>query len=306
MKNIHSLPYREKALERDMILFKWKSDNLKLPYSPEFWLTTRGTLGFLKDEKRWVSGAFTGETDEYGDFTKFVYYSLDTNKVKTGEAKNHEEIIVCGNTPTYRPFEKERDYYSYMKEETDKSVLCQLINTRLNKALVAVSDQQKKQIEKAYENVMLGFPMILVTSLLEDLDSINLTDPQEIDKMQYLSSFYQSIEKREANDSGIDLEQLDKRAQISTEEIKQYSDVTSLEYLIMYEARMRFVDEMKENGFDIEIVRNPVFFDEPTKEDVEEGTFETAEAEELQEELPEENNEQEETDNEQSEDQGTV
>lgn len=302
MNNIHALPYREKALERDMTLFKWSSDTLKLPYSPEFWLTTHGTLGFLKNEKRWVSGAFTGETDEYGDFTNFVYYSLDTNKVKTGEAKNHEEIIVCGNTPLYRPFEKERDYYAFIKQETDKSILCQLLNTRLNKALVAATDQQKKQIEKAYESVVMGFPMILVTSLLEDLDSINLTDPQEIDKMQYLSSFYQNLEKREANDFGIDLEQLDKRAQVNTEEIKQYSDVTSLEYLIMYESRLRFQEEMKEAGFDIRIIRNPIFFDEPTKEDIEEGTFESAEVQEEEAaEEPEEEN-KEEANNEQSED----
>ena len=48
----------------------------------------------------------------------------------------------------------------------------------------------------------------------------------------------------------------------------------------MYEMRLMFVEEMKENGFDIEIIPNPVFFDEPTKEDIEEGTFEMAEAEE--------------------------
>ena len=62
----------------------------------------------------------------------------------------------------------------------------------------------------------------------------------------------------------------------------------------MYEMRLAFVEEMKENGYDIEIIPNPIFFDEPKKEDIEEGTFEEAEAEE--EETPEEN-EEEETDN---------
>ena len=94
--------------------------------------------------------------------------------------------------------------------------------------------------------------------------------------MQYLSSFYQSIEKREANDFGIDLELIDKRAQVTSNEIKQYDDVTTLEYLIMFECRQRFVEEMKENGINIEIVRNPIFFDEPTKEDVDEGEFDEA------------------------------
>ena len=64
----------------------------------------------------------------------------------------------------------------------------------------------------------------------------------------------------------------------------------------MYECRQRFVEEMAENGINIEIVRNPVFFDEPTKEDVEEGTFEAAEVEETPE-NPEENIETEDNEN---------
>ena len=63
-----------------------------------------------------------------------------------------------------------------------------------------------------------------------------------------------------------------------------------------------FVEEMKENGFDIEIIKNPVFFDEPTKEDIDEGTFETAETmeetpNEVEETSQEETNETEENEN---------
>ena len=111
-----------------------------------------------------------------------------------------------------------------------------------------------------------------------------------MDKIQYLTSFFQSIDKREANDSGIDLENLDKRAQVSTTEIKQYDDYTTIQFLIMYEMRLRFMEEMKENGFNIEIVKNPIFFDEPEEKDIEEGTFESEEAPE---EAPEENKESE-------------
>ena len=116
--------------------------------------------------------------------------------------------------------------------------------------------------------------------------------------MQYLSSFYGEIEKREANDSGVDLELIDKRAQVTTNELKQYDDITTLEYLIMYEMRQNFVDEMRENGIEIEIVRNPVFFDEPTKEDIDEGEFAAAEPEEPEEpETKPENDETEDNEN---------
>ena len=60
----------------------------------------------------------------------------------------------------------------------------------------------------------------------------------------------------------------------------------------MWEMRCRFMEEMKKAGIDINIVRNPIFFDEPTKEDVENGTYEEAEPEAP--ETPEENKETEE------------
>ena len=116
--------------------------------------------------------------------------------------------------------------------------------------------------------------------------------------MQYLSGFYSTIEKRESNDLGIDLENIEKRAQVSTEEIKQYSDYSTLEFLQMYEMRLNFVEEMKEAGFNIEIVPNPVFYDEPKKEDIDNGTFEEAEAEEAPEsEAPGEEKEKEDNEN---------
>lgn len=291
----HKLPYREKSLERDILLFKWSGpEDFKLPLNPEFWLTEYGSLGWDLKHECWVYGVFNGILDEYGDFMTYVCHTLNTEDVKSYELKNHEEVIVCGNTPLYRPFAKEREYYSFMKEEADLSILCQVINTRLNRAFIAMNDQQKNAIMKAYKEAAAGFPLIITTSLLEDLDTVDLTIPGEVDKIQYITSFYQSMEKREANDFGIDLDNLDKRAQVSTEEIKQYDDVTTMEYLIMWEMRLRFMEEMKKAGIDINIVRNPIFFDEPTKEDVDNGTFEEAEAETETPETPEEKKETEE------------
>ena len=282
-KASRELPYFEKALERDATLFKWKSDNLKLPFQPEMLLTLFGALGYDKKNGRWVTGSFNNIRDEYGDFTEFVAITLSTEKKESYILRNHEEVIVCGNTPLYRDYNDEREFYAYFKSETDKSIFCQLINSRLNKAILAESDPKKKQIEKAFEAVKNGAPLVLVTSLLENLETLDLTDPDDIEKMQYLSGFYSTIEKRESNDLGIDLENIEKRAQVTTEEIKQYNDYTTLEFLQMYEMRLNFVEEMKEAGFNIEIVPNPVYYDEPKKEDIDNGTFEEAEAEEINE-----------------------
>lgn len=294
------LPYYEKSLERDSIYFKWKSktEGFRLPFQPEMWVTMNGSIGWDKIHNCWVVGSFEELRDEYGDYTIYICHTLNTENIRNYQLKNHEEVIVCGNTPLYRPFDQERRFYAQFKDETDKSIMCQLINSRLNKAIIADTDVKAKQIKAAFEAIELGFPVTLVTSLLEGIETLDLTDSDDIEKMQYLSSFYGEIEKREANDSGVDLELIDKRAQVTTNELKQYDDITTLEYLIMYEMRQNFVEEMRENGIEIEIVRNPVFFDEPTKEDIETGDFEAAEPEiEPEPETDPENDEMEENEN---------
>lgn len=294
-KSKTTMPYALKSIERDAILFKWKSldPNFRIPWQPEILLSTEGALGYDKKKDLWVTCSPTGLFDKYGDFQSFVCRSLDNTDMVGYTAKNHEEVIVCGNTPLYRSFDAEREYYSGLKTETDRSIRNQLLLSRLSKAIVAENDNKAKEIRKAMEDIKEGKILVLTSSLLEDLNILELTDSSDIEKMQYLSSFYQTLEKREANDYGVDLELIDKRAQVTSNEIKQYDDVTTLEYLIMFECRQRFVDEMKENGFNIEIVRNPVFFDEPTKEDIEEGEFEEAEAPKEEEASQEETNEEE-------------
>lgn len=282
--------YVKKALERDMILFNWKSNTpgLKLPLFPEWYLTMFGSLGYNLEAKKWVVGVPEEILDEYGDYKYYTCHTLNSEGViNYTQLRNHEKVIICGNTPLYRPFTEEREFFASMKEEADKSILCEIINTRFSKAVIVENDKKKNQVVKAFKDVINGYPVVLTTQLLEELNTIDLTDPRSIELMQYLSSFYQTMEKREANDAGIDLDLLDKRAQVSREEIKQYDDVTSIKYLQMYEMRRRFVDEMKEHGYDIEIVRNPVFFDEPTDSDIDEGTFKSAEVDETKETAPE-------------------
>ena len=277
-------------INRDINLFKWKSDTMKLPRDPEFWVSTTGTLGFNKITGKWVRGNFTGILDDEGDFTTFVALPLATTNVGAKELKNHDEVIVCRNNPLCLPNNAQNEWFSKLKSENDTSLLGMILLTRLSKIIEAFSDAQKKQIEEAFKNIKEGLPVVIASSILEDLKIQELTDPEYIDRIQYLSGLMQEIDKREANLKGIDLELLDKRAQVTSSELKQYDDITTLDYMIKFIERQRFVEEMKENGFDIEIVRSPIFFDEPTIEDADEGTFEAKEEEEL----PEENNETEE------------
>lgn len=284
--------YMNIALNRDILSFTWKSKSIKLPRDPEFWLATNGTLAFDKINNKWKRGQFTGVLDDEGDFETYVAIPLSSSNPGAEDRKNHEEIIVCRNNPLCLPNTASNEWFAKLKAESDTSLMCMILLTRLSKIIEAFSDAQKNQIEAAFKNIKEGLPVVITSSLIEDLKIQELTDPDFIDKIQYISGLMQEIDKREANLKGIDLELLDKRAQVTSNELKQYDDITTLDYLTRYVERLRFVEEMKENGFDIEIIPNPIFFDEPKKEDIDEGTFESKEAEE--EELPAENNEEEE------------
>ena len=285
--------YMDIAINRDILSFTWKSDSLKLPRDPEFWLSTNGVLAFDKIDNKWKRGQFTGTLDDEGDFETYVAIPLSSSNPGALDRKNHEQIIVCRNNPLCLPNTASNEWFSKLKSESDTSLMCMILLTRLSKIIEAFSDAQKKQIEAAFKNIKEGLPVVITSRLIEDLKIKELTDPDFIDKIQYISGLMQEIDKREANLKGIDLELLDKRAQVTSNELKQYDDITTLDYLVRYSERLRFVEEMKENGFDIEIVPNPIFFDEPKKKDIEEGTFESKEQEET---LPENNEEEENND----------
>ena len=272
--------YMNIALNRDILSFTWKSKDIKLPRDPEFWLSTNGVLAFDKTDKKWKRGQFTGVLDDEGDFETYVAIPLSSSNPGAEDRKNHDQIIVCRNNPLCLPNTAQNEWFAKLKAESDTSLMCMILLTRLSKIIEAFSDAQKNQIEAAFKNIKEGLPVVITSSLIEDLKIQELTDPDFIDKIQYISGLMQEIDKREANLKGIDLELLDKRAQVTSNELKQYDDITTLDYLTRYIERLRFVEEMKENGFDIEIVPNPIFFDEPKKEDIDEGTFKSKEAEE--------------------------
>ena len=260
--------YRNKELQKASIAFKWKSDQIKIPRCIEAILADGGSIGYAINENKWYMGQFTGQTDELNEFTEYVGVTLSTNhEAKT--FKNNEEIIVCGNNPFYLPDSLLFDWYAGFAEDIDISMYFQLINSRNIPTLIADSDQKAKQIQKAFEKIKAGVPVVITTDIFDNTEALDLTDKALIEKMQYITSFNADIAKRYANMRGVDVNTLDKRAQVTSDELNQFKDVTSDNFLVMYEARLEFVEKMKAAGIEIEVIRNPIYADEPKEEEIE-------------------------------------
>ena len=291
--------YRSKELQKASILFKWKSEDIKIPRNIEAILADGGSIGYCKDNDTWYMGQFTGMKDKLNEFTEYVGITLDTNHV-TRTMANNKEIVVCGNNPFYLPDSPIFDWYAGFSEDIDISMYFQLINSRNIPALTADSDQKANQIKKAFEQIKAGVPVVITTDIFSGTETIDLTDKSLIEKMQYITSFNADVEKRFANARGIDVNTLDKRAQVTSDELNQFTDVTTNNFLVMLEARQEFCEKMKDIfGINIECVRNPIYADEPSSEETEsEEAQEAAEDNKDQEGTPEDNKGQEEEDKE--------
>lgn len=261
--------YRSKELQKASILFKWKSEDIKIPRNIEAILADGGSIGYCKDNDTWYMGSFTGMKDKLNEFTEYVGITLDTNHVSKTMA-NNKEVVVCGNNPFYLPDSPIFDWYAGFSEDIDISMYFQLINSRNIPALTADSDQKANQIKKAFEQIKAGVPVVITTDIFSGTETIDLTDKSLIEKMQYITSFNADVEKRFANARGIDVNTLDKRAQVTSDELNQFTDVTTNNFLVMLEARQEFCEKMRDIfGINIECVRNPIYADEPSSEETE-------------------------------------
>lgn len=267
--------YRNKFDRKLNKLFLWKASNeeFKFPKRMELLLHINGSLGYDLRTGKWVIGHFDGVKDDLNDYVKYVGHTL-SSEPESVELKNHTEVIVCGNNELYTNDIEENNWFSKMLEDTDISIYYQLVNSRNIPMLVADTDKVKEEIELAFSKMRAGVPVVVTTDLMNEVKTLDITDNTSIDRISTLDNFHEELIKRWCNSYGIDVETKEKKAQVNEMELDSFGDYDTMNFLEMYEARLDFVKEMTENGFEIECVRNPIYWDEPTEEDIENGEFE--------------------------------
>ena len=268
--------YYNKELQKAAYAFKWKSDDIPIPRNMEMILTLNGSIGWSPKHNKWFKGSFTGVVDDLNEFKEYVSISLATEP-ETYTLKNNDEIIVCGNNSMYMTDEPLYRWYAGFAEDIDVSMYYQLINSRNIPAIQAQSDTQAKAIKKAFEDIQAGVPVIITADIFDEgIQPLDVTDKTLIEKMQYITSFFGETEKRFANLRGIDVNTLDKRAQVTSDELDQFGDVTSSNYIAMYRARLEFCEKMEKlAGIKIECIPCPIYAEEPKAEE-----FDSIEAQE--------------------------
>lgn len=250
--------------------FKWNSNSEEviIPRNFEILLRLKGIMGFLINEKKFVMLSPV-RLDENNEISNFVAIGLGTDKKSYGE-KTLNDVIPCFNNPLGLSDMRDISYFAYEKAQNDVSRMFQLIYSRITPLLKTDNDKVKEQAAKALEDLKDGKPAIILTKLIDELEKLDILDPNNIAKMEYLTSYDEVLDKNIANRFGASLDIKDKKAQVNNAELKAYDDITTMNYLVNYECRLEFVEKMKEAGFDIEVIVSPIFADEPTEEEIEE------------------------------------
>ena len=248
-------------------LFHWDGE-IEFPPMFETLLRLYGSIGYSLTEKKWYVGHWNGRTDDLGRPIEYIGHRLSTNH-ETKSFKIGEDFILCWNNSLHASDAPIIEWYCDLLREGDKSLKCQLMNSRFAPIVMASNDNIKDEISKAINKIYEGKPYVVSTDMIQDARTLDILDPAMVDKLQYLTAFSEEIKKRLYGEFGIEIKNEDKRAQVSVEELKKEEDLISLNYLSYYEARLKFVEEMKAAGIEISVTPSPIYASEPTEEEIE-------------------------------------
>ena len=219
---------------------------------------TNGHCGVAKDGNEYYPcvGSWGGDISKVnGIGNKYVSVFLDGSDV-TGDVA----ILKNNNTMT-RDIMELYDTALNMTE-TDISIKCNVLFTRLLPIFKCSDEKQRKAIEEVLEKATDGKINTFLADLKEiDLDGsfksvekFDLTQPQEVDKIQYLTKYYDDIMRRFYTKYGHSMAGTQKMAQQNNSEISMNDTISMIYPTEKLKCYKEFCDELKEKfGLDVNV-----------------------------------------------------
>lgn len=177
------------------------------------------------------------------------------NKVFT-DWRNSKDIVIIFNNENHTP-DMNVERYASLMGETWTSMRSAVQGTRYSKVFCVANQQEQQEVQTAIDNTRDGKPMIVRSNRIlptseQTINSIKLTDFQESDKIQYLSTFMTYIERNFINLYGMASQGADKVAQQNEAEIKNGAFSSWVEVLSRLSERKKGFEKIKE-VFGVEI-----------------------------------------------------
>lgn len=206
-------------------------------------------------------GTLSGEVDEYGLGTDCIAVC------PRGQAEGTRGIdIAYGiNNDTATP-DMLIYWIAHLLAETDKSIKLNVIYSRLLKIPKVSNESDRAMFEEILKKVMDGEPKAFASKDSLDLElgagteCFELTDSNKIDKLPYLTQFFEDCLKRFYNFYGQPMQNQNKRAQSISDEIHGQDSVSFIIPMQMLRCRQALCDEVNRIfGTDICVDFSPVW-----------------------------------------------
>lgn len=201
-----------------------------------------------------AAGSLSGDVDDYSMGTECV--AVTPNQDLQG--KRNIDIAYGINNKTATP-DTLLYWLSHMLAVNDRSMELVSIYARLL-PIPKVSDEKDKQMfDELIDKLIDGDPKAFASrnalrSALEEngSETFNITDPRQIDKLQYLSRFADDIIKRFYNFYGQPLQTQNKAAQSISDELHGMDSVSFILPLQMLQCRQALADNIN-NIFGLDV-----------------------------------------------------
>lgn len=206
-------------------------------------------------------GTLSGDVDAYGLGTECIAVC------PTGDAHGErgKDIAYGINNDTATP-DMLVYWIAHLLAETDKSIKLNVIYSRLLKIPKVSNEKDKAMFEEIIKKVMDGEPKAYASSNALDLEfgsgteTFELTDANKIDKLPYLTQFFEDCLKRFYNFYGQPMQNQNKRAQSISDEIHGQDSVSFIIPIQMLRCRQAMCEEINRIfGTDISVEFSPVW-----------------------------------------------
>ena len=229
-------------------MFEWKNLPGTIPKRfLESILHTRGDVFVAEINGKLIacSGTLSGQVDAYGLGTDCIAVC------PTGEAQGKRNIdIAYGvNNDTATP-DILLYWISHMLGETDKSIETNLVYSRFLKIPKVSNDKDKTMFEEIFKKLKNGEPQAFCSKSALDLEfgagteCFELTDVNKIDKLPYLTQFFEDALKRFYNFYGQPMQNQNKRAQSISDEIHGQDSVSFILPIQMLRCRKALAEDI--------------------------------------------------------------
>lgn len=205
-------------------------------------------LTMINGELVALEGSLYGKRNAYGMGTEVKAHDMAGN---TYDLAIGENCILAMNTQILEPQISKILYYADMLTTIDISMDCNIFNSRYSNIVTVKNSKLAETVKTILNNIQIGQPSITTANLdsltrspIEQstrlIDVLSLTDPNNADKLQYLSRLHDDIIRRVYIDYGIEMQGSEKLAQQTTVEITQ-NKAKSLIYptRVMEQARLQ-------------------------------------------------------------------